>query len=120
MQDEDFFFKSDINEETLKPREYSFKRPWGIPVRYHDFKEYQSKVTPNFFEFHLSYSDMEIDPKDFIEESPGTGFVVHAPELFSNSRLMDLATESESYRTESIVETQKVIDITRNLKEYLI
>jgi len=118
MQDEDFFFKSDISEEILKPREYSFKRPWGIPVRYHDFKEYQSKVTPNFFEFHLSYSDMEIDPKDFIEESPGTGFVVHAPELFSNSRLMDLATENESYRTESIVETQKVIDITRNLNEY--
>tara|TARA_B100000614_G_scaffold254347_1_gene269593 strand:+ start:136 stop:2022 length:1887 start_codon:yes stop_codon:yes gene_type:complete len=118
MQDEDFFFKSDINEEILKPREYSFKRPWGIPVRYHDFKEYQSKVTPNFFEFHLSYSDMEIDPKDFIEESPGTGFVVHAPELFSNSRLMDLATENKSYRTESIVETQKVIDITRNLNEY--
>ena len=118
MQDEDYFFKSDFNESLIKPREYSFKRPWGVPVRYHDFEEYHSRVKPDFFEFHLSYSDMEIDPKDYLVKCSNIDFVVHAPELFSNSHLMDLATDDESYREESIIQTQKVIDITRDLKKF--
>jgi sugar phosphate isomerase/epimerase len=44
--------------------------------------------------------------------------VVHAPELFSGSRLMDLATPDDAYRNESIRETQRVIDITRDLKRF--
>ena len=46
------------------------------------------------------------------------GFVVHAPELFSGSRLMDLASPDEEYRQYSVRETQRVIDITRSLKKY--
>ena len=118
MQDEDYFFESDICETSIEPREYNFNRPWGVPVRYHDFKEYKSKIKPDFFEFHLSYSDMEIEPKTYLEQSLNLDFVVHAPELFSNSHLMDLATDDKSYREESIKQTQKVIDITRNLNKY--
>jgi sugar phosphate isomerase/epimerase len=44
--------------------------------------------------------------------------VVHAPELFSGSRLMDLATPDDEYRADSIRETQRVINITRDLKRY--
>jgi N-acetylneuraminate synthase len=44
--------------------------------------------------------------------------VVHAPELFAGSRLMDLASPDEAYRTESLRETQCVIDITRDLKRF--
>ena len=47
-----------------------------------------------------------------------SGFVVHAPELFSESRLMDLASPDEEYRQYSVKETQRVIDITRALKKY--
>ena len=118
MQDEDYFFESDICETSIEPRAYDFNRPWGVPVRYHDFKEYKSKIKPDFFEFHLSYSDMEIEPKTYLEQSLNLDFVVHAPELFSNSHLMDLATDDKSYREESIKQTQKVIDITRNLNKY--
>jgi N-acetylneuraminate synthase len=46
------------------------------------------------------------------------GFVVHAPELFAGSHLMDLASPDEEYRQYSIRETQRVIDITRSLKRY--
>jgi N-acetylneuraminate synthase len=87
-------------------------------VRYHDFKEYAARISPDLYEFHLSYSDMELDPADFLEGIYTAGFVVHAPELFSGSRLMDLATPDEDYRTESVRETQRVIDITRNLKRF--
>lgn len=118
MLEEDFFFASDLADGRVEPRAYRFQRPWGIPVRYHDFGEYAGKVKPDIFEFHLSYSDMELDPADYLSGPYACDFVVHAPELFGGSRLMDLASPDEDYRRFSIVETQKVIDITRGLKRF--
>jgi len=118
MLEEDFFFASDLADGRVEPRAYRFQRPWGIPVRYHDFGEYAGKVKPDIFEFHLSYSDMELDPADYLSGAYACDFVVHAPELFGGSRLMDLASPDEDYRRFSIVETQKVIDITRGLKRF--
>jgi N-acetylneuraminate synthase len=115
---EDFFYPSDLNDERIEPRPYSFKRSWGVPVRYHDFREYYARVKPDLFEFHLSYSDMELRPDDFLKGTYTCDFVVHAPELFANSRLMDLATPDETYRAQSVLETQRVINITRDLKRF--
>ena len=118
MNAEDFFYPSDLNDERIEPRPYHFTRPWGVPVRYHDFKEYAARIKPDLWEFHLSYSDMDLKPDDFLSGKYDSGFVVHAPELFSNSRLMDLASPDEGYRQQSIRETQRVIDITRDLKSF--
>ena len=118
MIEEDFFYPSDLADDRIEPRPYHFSRPWGVPVRYHDFQEYQARITPDLFEFHLSYSDMELKPDDFLNGIYPCGFVVHAPELFANSRLMDLASPDEAYRAQSVVETQRVIDITRDLKRF--
>ena len=118
MSEEDFFYPSDLQDERVEPRAYSFSRPWGIPVRYHDFREYAARINPDLWEFHLSYSDMELDPAAYLDGPYTAGLVVHAPELFSGSRLMDLATPDDGYRKESIRETQRVIDITRGLKSY--
>jgi N-acetylneuraminate synthase len=59
-----------------------------------------------------------LDPADYLVGTHSAGFVVHAPELFSGSRLMDLASPDEAYRSHSIQETQRVIDITRMLRKY--
>ena len=118
MRFEDFFFLSDIDGNIKTPSEYKFKLAWGIPIRYHDYEEYAQKINPDIFEFHLSYSDMELNPDDYINDISDSGFVVHAPELFSNSKLMDLATPDDAYRNESIIETQKIINITRSLKKF--
>ena len=118
MSEEDFFYKSDLQDIIVEPKIYKFSRPWGVPVRYHDFAEYNSKINPDIFEFHLSYSDLELKVDKFLTEEYKCGFVVHAPELFSKSRLMDLASPDEEYRQYSISETQRVIDITRDLKKY--
>jgi sialic acid synthase SpsE/sugar phosphate isomerase/epimerase len=118
MNEEDFFYPSDLKDNRIEPRQYHFKRPWGVPVRYHDFKEYAARIIPDLWEFHLSYSDMEIKPDDFLSGSYDCGFVVHAPELFANSRLMDLASPDEAYRQQSILDTQRVINITRDLKRF--
>jgi sialic acid synthase SpsE/sugar phosphate isomerase/epimerase len=118
MEKEDFFYSSDLNDARIEPRKYSFKRPWGVPVRYHDFEEYHQRIEPDSFEFHLSYSDMDLNPADFLQGTYSCDFVVHAPELFAGSHLMDLASPHQPYRAQSLRETQRVIDITRDLKRY--
>jgi N-acetylneuraminate synthase len=118
MGEEDFFYPSDLRGERIEPRPYRFNRPWGVPVRYHDFKEYAARIQPDVWEFHLSYSDMELDPADFLDGPYTADIVVHAPELYAGSLMMDLATPDDIYRNESIRETQRVVDITRNLKRF--
>jgi sialic acid synthase SpsE/endonuclease IV len=118
MLEEDFFHDSDLSSLRIEPRSYQFSRPWGLPVRYHDFREYESRIKPDLWEFHLSYSDMNLNPADYLDSQYQADFVVHAPELFSGSRLMDLASPDSTYRYDSIKETQRVIDITRKLKRY--
>lgn len=118
MLQEDFFYNSDLENELHFSKDYNFNRPWGIPVRYHDFLQYYDMTKPDFFEFHLSYSDMELNPSDYLKDTYDCGFVVHAPELFKESHLMDLATPDKEYRKYSMEQTQKVIDITRNLNKF--
>ncbi|MEK7357593.1 MAG: N-acetylneuraminate synthase family protein, partial [Bdellovibrionota bacterium] len=115
---EDFFYASDLTDDRVAPGNYNYKRPWGVPVRYHDFNSFSKQINPDLFEFHFSYSDMELNPESYLKGTYDMGFVVHAPELFSGSRLMDLASPNESYRKYSILETQRVIDITRSLKRF--
>ncbi len=118
MEVEDFFYESDLDDAIIEPKKYSFKMNWGVPVRYHDYKDFVDRSNYDLVEFHLSYSDMELDPKEFIEINTDINFVVHAPEMFKNSSLMDLASQDNEYLDFSLTETQKVIDITKNLKKY--
>lgn len=118
IKEEDFYFESDLTNQRVQSRAYSYCRPWGVPVRYHDFDVYSNLIEPDFFEFHFSYSDMELNPDDFLTGIYDFDFVVHAPELFSGSRLMDLATPDEAERLKSLSETQRIIDITRGLKRF--
>ncbi|QDF39270.2 N-acetylneuraminate synthase family protein [Bradyrhizobium symbiodeficiens] len=118
MAADDYFFQSDLDEGAAKARHYRFDRPWGVPVRYHDAERFLEICQPDIIEFHLSYSDMERDPAAYLSGSYDLGFVVHAPELFAGSKLMDLATPDEALRRYSLEQTQAVIDITRGLKKY--
>jgi N-acetylneuraminate synthase len=115
----DFFFPSDLDLEGIraKPR-YRFDRPWGVPVRYHDFKKILAKTTPDLLEFHLSYKDMEEDIHQYLDQEYDLNLVVHSPELFAGDHVMDLCSEDEAYRQRSIAELQRVVDITRVLKPF--
>lgn len=115
---EDFFYNSDIYDVSEENYNFNFSRPWGIPVRYYDYKVLVEKFRPEIVEFHLSYSDMELNIDDYFDGPLDIGFVVHAPELFKDSHLMDLASLDDEYLQRSMLETQKVIDITRKLKKY--
>lgn len=114
----DFFYASDLERETVQPRHYRFNRPWGLPVRYHDFKTLLAKTNPDLLEFHLSYKDLEQDLGQFFDHAYDLDLIIHAPELFAGDHLLNLCAEDDAYRQRSIEEMQRVIDITRRLKPY--
>jgi sialic acid synthase SpsE/sugar phosphate isomerase/epimerase len=118
MAADDYFFPSDLSDGSAKARRYRFGRPWGVPVRYHDTERFLEICQPDLIEFHLSYNDMERDPAAYLADTYDLDFVVHAPELFAGSKLMDLATPDESLRRYSLEQTQAVINITRGLKKF--
>lgn len=114
----DFFYESDLNDAPIEARNYSFSRPFGIPVRYHDYEKLREKSNFDFVEFHLSYQDLELNLNDFFTDKQSIGFAVHSPELFANDHILDLASEDSGYRGKSIDYLNKVCDITRQLKNY--
>jgi N-acetylneuraminate synthase len=114
----DFFYETDITPPTIVPRHYSFQRPWGLPVRFHDYAELSQLSNPDFLEFHLSYKDMEINFEDRLSTPWSAGLIVHSPDLFLNDHILDLASEDEGIFNASVHEVQRVIDFTRRLKHY--
>lgn len=114
---EDVFFESDILGEKYQPREFFFDRPWGIPVRYHDFDELLRDAPVDFVELHLSYRDLDLDPSEYIDFQKNIDFVVHSPELFARDHLMDLASNDETYRKKSTEELKRVIEHTHQIKK---
>lgn len=119
MKAGDFFFASDIDGTGVVPRDYRFRRKWGVPIRYHDFRRIMEKTNLDFLEFHFSFKDLDEDVSQFF---PGPiddhDLVVHSPDLFHGDHLLNLCTEDEEYRLRSIAELQRVIDITRELKAF--
>lgn len=117
FQKEDYFFPSDIQQSLIKPEIFDFTLPWGVPVRFHDFERFNAICKPNLWEFHLSYSDLDLDWRDLlIEPRYEADFVVHAPELFADSHLLDLASLDEEYLTQSIRNLQNVVVLTKAMR----
>lgn len=115
----DCFFASDLNNETVRPRAFKFKRPYGIPVRYHDVRKLASLIPFDLFEFHLSYKDLDDDLKRHLgEDVYDLDLVVHSPELFSGDHIMDLCSVDLDYRNRSIAELQRVVRVTRQLAKH--
>ncbi|MDR2626204.1 MAG: N-acetylneuraminate synthase family protein [Zoogloeaceae bacterium] len=129
LQTGDFLFASDLDApppetpETQKApeekkRHFAFPVRWGVPVRYHDFLRYRQWITPDLFEFHLSYRDLSLDPRPFLAQTDASRLVIHAPELFENSELLDLASDDLAYRQRSIDNLQRVVTITLAVAEF--
>ena len=114
----DFLYASDIAGVSISKRHFHFPIKWGIPVRYHDFAQFAQMVDPDLFEFHLSYRDLALDPKAYLQETQCSRLVVHAPELFENSELLDLASPDPWYRRRSIQNLQRVVDATLTIASF--
>lgn len=118
MKAGDFFFPSDISDSDARPRPFTFRRPWGLPVRYHDYRTLLPMTDMPLIEFHLSYVDMDLDLAPFFDQPLDVDFVIHSPELFAGDHVLDLCSHDEAYRAQSIANLQRVIDLTRRLKQW--
>jgi N-acetylneuraminate synthase len=116
------FFPSDLDDRAAVRvsgrRRYRFGRPWGLPVRHHDYAALLQKCEPDFLEFHLSYRDLDLKDENYFREPLPIGLVVHAPELFEGDHVLDLCSPDEAYRQRSLREMRRVIDKTRSLRRY--
>lgn len=115
MERGDFFFESDLSDESANPRFYKFGRSWGLPVRYHDYRALAARSNPDFLEFHMSYRDLELDVEEMVPEPLDMGLVVHSPDLFRGDHILNLADDDEVRWHRSIDELQRVVDVTRAL-----
>lgn len=114
----DFFYPSDLELETIKARPYKFKRHWGIPVRYYDYKAILAKTNPKLLEFHLSYMDIEEDSSQYFDRKYDLDLTVHSPDFFQGDHILNLCSPDKEHRERSIYEVQRVIDVTRKLQPY--
>lgn len=117
----DFFYATDLTDTVSKGRAYNFGRPWGLPVRYHDFASLITDTTPDFLEFHLSFKDVEMDLDEAfagLDAPLSMGFTVHTPDLYAGDFIIDVASDDDEIWQRSLVEVQRVIDITRDLRRF--
>lgn len=110
-------FDSDLEVSMKQISQYKFKRPFGIPVRYHDFDDLKNITNIDFVEFHFSYQDLNLNPSDFIKDTNNLDFIVHSPDHFSGDHILDFANKDKKYIERSISELNKVCDRTRELKK---
>ena len=116
----DFFFASDLEDKHEEPRAFSFKRPWGVPVRYHDFSTIADMVPAQLLEFHFSFRDLEENPADHFTKPLEHQLIVHAPEIFSGSYLLDLAAKDKVKAQIGVKSMQRVVDVTRCMKPFFL
>jgi N-acetylneuraminate synthase len=118
MRAGDFFFESDLTDAQVGRLQFSFPVLWGVPVRYHDFAQYRDAIEPDLYEFHLSYRDLCLKPSDYLSEVPCRRLVVHAPELFENSELLDLSSDDLAYRRRSMENVRRVVEATEAIRRF--
>ena len=119
FQPGDFFFTSDLDEAEITDYAFQFRRPWGLPVRYHDWERlYGLSKGIDFLEFHFSFKDLERDPTEFFSGPVDCGLVTHSPDLFNGDHLLNLADPDPDYRKRSLMELQNAIDVTRRLRDF--
>jgi N-acetylneuraminate synthase len=114
----DFFYATDLGDGSPRGRQYEFSRPWGLAVRYHDVEKMTRDCAPDFLEFHFSYKDLEIDPATVFTEPLDMTFTTHSPDLFAGDFLLNLASEDDEHWERSITELQRVVDLTRSMRQY--
>jgi N-acetylneuraminate synthase len=114
----DFFFATDLSGQARKKESYTFTRPFGIPVRYHDYAQLCQGLNLDFVEFHLSYHDLDVDLGHFFDIPQSLDFAVHCPELFAGDHILDLAATDSAYLARSVNELRRVVQISASLKAY--
>lgn len=113
------FMKSRDVDFMFKFRDLKYSRNAGIPVRFHDVHQMTCDANMSFVEFHLTYKDLSYDLTNFVLPDSIVSIAVHAPELFEDDNILDLASNDVSVRERSILSMSKVVEIATRLGELL-
>ena len=118
IESESIIYESDFNSQTHLSYDFSFRRPWGFPVRYHDINTLYEILEPKLLEIHLSYSDLQINLNKHLKKNFSSELVVHAPELFESDFVLDLCTKNKETLDKSINYAEKVINHSLEILKY--
>lgn len=114
------FIYEDVDHIDSKAKlNFNFSNDIGIPIRFHDYSSLL-RDEYNFLEFHLSFNDLLLEPEEFIKYRFKGYFIVHAPELFENDHILDLASADDLYRKKSIQNLKKVVEFSLRLRKFCI
>jgi N-acetylneuraminate synthase len=109
------FLERDLGMTIDLDVEHTLPMDWGFTVRFRDY-EGMLAYKPRILEFH--FTDQDLD-----EQYPGKhmylGLVVHAPEFFERT-LVDLCSQDERQRRQSVALIQKSIDQTREMAPFFV
>lgn len=104
------FLPSDLEASSIDTREYSLPLQWGYVARFRDMFEMLA-LKPHCIEFHFTDHDLD-------ETFPGGEYsqsmIVHAPEFWGRT-LVDLCTDHETQRRDSVKLIQMAIDRARDM-----
>ena len=114
----DFVFESDLLDAQVQARHYKFRRKWGVPIRYHDYRQIMAKSNPDFLEFHFSFKDLDERIEDHMDEVLDLDFVVHSPDSSPAITCSTFAPTTRNIAAALFPSLQRVIDITCSLKRY--
>jgi sialic acid synthase SpsE/sugar phosphate isomerase/epimerase len=90
----------------------------GIPVRYHDFESLRHEVPVRFLEFHMSDSDLKLNPEGLVkEELAYSHLFVHAVEQYSDGFIINFASSDAEIVAESKLRFRKLIQHVDSLKK---
>jgi sialic acid synthase SpsE/endonuclease IV len=122
VEPDSFILKSHVlkNKNIFSTPNLNLKLNWGVPVRPHDILKFHKIFDAPVYEFHISYNDLVRNKlPNGMNDFHNKTFLVHAPELFANSKLLDLCSPNIETRNESIRNLQSVCDYCIQLQECL-
>jgi N-acetylneuraminate synthase len=115
------FIYLDHFKSKMKANDFSqLGANWGIPVRPHDVMALHERFYAPIYEFHVSYMDLRrtyLDPR--LVELKGHEFIMHAPELFDDSLLLDLCSDDKDIRARSIENMYDVKNFCKMILDHL-
>ena len=116
----DFLYPSDFHNgwPSERPHSFEFLRPFGLPVRFHDYSSLAKKFEPDFLEFHLSYKDLEEFVSDHVSTPLPYSLSVHAPDQLAGDCYFDLAADNPAIQAASMHCVERVVEMARALAPF--
>jgi len=111
----EFLTASHFEKKIFIPKIAMDSLLWGVPVRPHDVFEMHSTFNAKVYEFHISFKDLfRPFPDNDWDILKDRQILVHAPELFGESQLLDL-TDQENIAMQ-VANLNLVCEFARKLK----